>query len=175
MDVTNLKKAKELVQKLHHIVDIVIVSAHMGAEGKDSSRNITFDTEMYLGENRGNPNAFAHTVIEAGADLVYAHGPHFPRAIELYRDKLIAYSLGNFLTYGRFNLEDDKKFAPVLEVDIDAEGNFVKGYLHSFIQNYTRGLVKDAEKKAFTYIRKLSETDFSHQNLKFKDGIIYRK
>jgi poly-gamma-glutamate synthesis protein (capsule biosynthesis protein) len=39
----------------------------------------------------------AHAVIDAGADLVIGHGPHVDRGIEIYHDKPIVYSLGNFI------------------------------------------------------------------------------
>jgi poly-gamma-glutamate capsule biosynthesis protein CapA/YwtB (metallophosphatase superfamily) len=38
-------------------------------------------------------------MIDAGADLVLGHSPHVPRALELHKGKLIAYSLGNFMGY----------------------------------------------------------------------------
>ena len=46
--------------------------------------------------------AFAHAVIDAGADAVVGHGPHRVRGIELYRGRPIFYSLGNFV--GQFEL-----------------------------------------------------------------------
>ena len=82
---------------------MVIVSCHIGAEGESRSA-ITRADELFLGENRGNPYAFAHAAVDAGADIVFCHGPHIPRAIEVYRGRFIAYSLGNFWTYGRFSL-----------------------------------------------------------------------
>ena len=48
---------------------------------------------------------FSHAVIDAGADLVLGHGPHVLRAMEIYKGRLVAYSLGNFATYGRFTLK----------------------------------------------------------------------
>ena len=40
---------------------------------------------------------YAHEVIDAGADLVLGHHPHVLQSIEIYKDKLILYSLGNFI------------------------------------------------------------------------------
>ncbi|MGW1169524.1 lasso peptide C-terminal Trp epimerase [Streptomyces sp. NPDC001153] len=42
--------------------------------------------------------AFAHRMIEEGADAVFGHGPHFLRGVELYRNKPIFYSLGNIVS-----------------------------------------------------------------------------
>lgn len=39
---------------------------------------------------------FARQCIDAGADIVVCHGPHLLRGLEMYRDRLICYSLGNF-------------------------------------------------------------------------------
>jgi len=46
--------------------------------------------------------ARAHEIIDAGADGVIGHHPHWPQAIEVYRDKPIIYSLGNFVN-GHYN------------------------------------------------------------------------
>jgi poly-gamma-glutamate capsule biosynthesis protein CapA/YwtB (metallophosphatase superfamily) len=48
----------------------------------------------------------AHTLIEAGAHAIIAHGPHMLRGIEIYRGRPICYSLGNFI----FNLETISAF-----------------------------------------------------------------
>ena len=40
--------------------------------------------------------SLAHTAIDCGADLVVGHHPHVLQAIEYYKGKYIAYSLGNF-------------------------------------------------------------------------------
>ena len=43
--------------------------------------------------------------VDAGADIIFGQGPHVTRAIELYKNKFISYSAGNFATYGKFNLK----------------------------------------------------------------------
>ena len=56
------------------------------------------------------------------------HGPHVPRALEIYKGKLIAYSLGNFLTYGRFNIQGPSGLSYVLMVELDSDtGVFLRG------------------------------------------------
>ena len=80
--------------------DLVVVQVHMGAEGADKTR-VKPGTEMFLGENRGDPMKFRHAVIDAGADLVVGHGPHVLRGMEFYKGRLIAYSLGNFAGGGK--------------------------------------------------------------------------
>ncbi|RVJ69260.1 CapA family protein [Sinorhizobium medicae] len=41
--------------------------------------------------------AFAHKLIDAGADAYIVHGPHQLRGIEIYKGKPILYSVGNFI------------------------------------------------------------------------------
>ncbi|MCU0702235.1 MAG: CapA family protein, partial [Myxococcaceae bacterium] len=102
-DVNDLAAAKKLVAQAASTHDLVIVSFHGGAEGIDANR-VKDGAERYLGENRGDLKAFARGVIDAGADVVIGHGPHVLRGMEVYQGRLIAYSLGNFATYGRFSL-----------------------------------------------------------------------
>ena len=73
----------------------MVVQVHMGAEGS-AGHAVRPGNEIFFGENRGDPIEFAHAVIDAGADLVVGHGPHVMRAMEFYKGRLIAYSLGNF-------------------------------------------------------------------------------
>jgi poly-gamma-glutamate capsule biosynthesis protein CapA/YwtB (metallophosphatase superfamily) len=40
---------------------------------------------------------FAHFAIDQGCDVVAGHGPHFLRGIEIYKNRPIFYSLGNFI------------------------------------------------------------------------------
>lgn len=152
-------RAKKIIQELDTLNDMVIVSIHGGAEGA-KNMHLTREREFYYGEDRGNIYEFAHQMIDAGADLIIGHGPHVVRAIEVYKHKLIAYSLGNFLTYGRFNLRGVSGEAPLLEVKTDASGNFLEGRIHSFYQSYSLGPRKDANKRAMLSIKQLSEEDF---------------
>ena len=99
-----LENARKLVIAAKKRADIVIVSFHGGAEGTDQ-QHVPNHTEIFAGEARGNLPAFAHTVIDAGASLVLGHGPHVMRGLEMYKDHLICYSLGNFATYGMFSLK----------------------------------------------------------------------
>ena len=63
----------------------------------------------------------------AGADMIFGHGPHVLRAIDIYKGRIIAYSLGNFATYARFNLSGLRGLAPLLKVKLDEEGKFISG------------------------------------------------
>ena len=94
--------AEALVRKADRWVDLVVVTMHAGAEGSDH-QHVRPGNEWFLGENRGNSVAFAHSVVRAGADLVVGSGPHVLRGMEWYRGRLIAYSLGNFVGYQTLN------------------------------------------------------------------------
>ncbi|HCX21282.1 MAG: capsule biosynthesis protein CapA [Flammeovirgaceae bacterium] len=165
-------RAKQIVAKLDSLSDIVIVSIHGGAEGS-KNMHLTKEREFYYGEDRGNIYEFSHAMIDTGADVILGHGPHVVRAIEVYHNKLIAYSLGNFLTYGRFNLRGVSGEAPLLEINIDNEGNFLNGQIHSFYQSYSLGPELDSKKRAMRSIKKLTEEDFPENPIIIDDkGII---
>jgi hypothetical protein len=153
--------------------DIVIVSFHAGGEGLGYLH--TRDTfEYFLGQPRGNVVEFAHAVIDSGADLVWGHGPHVPRALELYKDRLIAYSLGNFCTWG-FNVADERGYAPVLKVVLDSTGVFMHGNVISLLQQQGKPLAVDTLHHAARLMRRLSTEDFPRSApLIMIDGTILR-
>jgi poly-gamma-glutamate capsule biosynthesis protein CapA/YwtB (metallophosphatase superfamily) len=157
---------RKRVRELKGKCDLVVVTMHAGAEG-DTARRVPVGKEMFLGADRGDVRAFAHAAVDAGADLVVGHGPHVLRGLEIHRGRLIAYSLGNFCTYGRFNLKGRSGFAAALEVDLDRQGRFVGGRVRSTVQDkgaatWAEGVgpVPDATGKAIRELRDLSRADF---------------
>ncbi|MBN8569064.1 MAG: CapA family protein [Ignavibacteria bacterium] len=171
-DINNLSKAKEIVSTLKKNCDIVIVCFHGGAEGTGAQR-VRNETEYYLGEKRGNVVEFSHGVIDAGADLVLGSGPHVSRAMELYEGRLIAYSLGNFCTYGKFGISGVLGYAPILKVYVDGKGNFTKGEIISAVQKGRGVPVLDEHNKAAQIISKLTQMDFTNSKINIdSDGII---
>lgn len=158
VSINDIPNAVQIVKTLKKQCDIVIISFHGGAEGSSKNR-ITRSNEIFLNENRGNPYLFARSVIDAGADIVIGHGPHVPRAIDLYKGKFIAYSLGNFATYARFNLKGNSGYAPLLEIKLDGNGNFIEGQIHSFLQLGEGIPTLDENKSAALEIKRLTELD----------------
>ena len=146
--------------------DIVIVTFHGGAEGADMM-HVPFAEEEYFGEPRGDVARFSRGVIDAGADLVLGHGPHVVRGMELYKDRLIAYSLGNFATYYGISVAGAKGIAPILLATLDAEGRFIDGKIVSTIQLRPAGPSIDGEQRALNLIRGLSLEDFGDPGLIF--------
>ena len=158
-NVNDLETARQLVVEADKKADIVVVSFHGGAEGT-GAQNVPRRTELFFGEKRGNLPLFARTVIDAGADLVLGHGPHVLRGMEVYKDRLIAYSLGNFATYGWFKLEAETALTIILEAKLAPDGKFLGGTIHSARQE-GRGIpVLDPTGVAVKKVRSLSQTDF---------------
>jgi poly-gamma-glutamate capsule biosynthesis protein CapA/YwtB (metallophosphatase superfamily) len=153
------EKALEEIELLSNKYDLLILSIHGGKEGGAALRTEN-EFEYFLDEPRGNLIQFAHEAIERGADLILAHGPHVPRAVEIYQDRLIAYSLGNFCTYRGMSLDKEKGYAPLLWVELGSNGEFVRGRIVSFIQFPPGGPKRDGEERAWTLIKKLSQEDF---------------
>jgi Bacterial capsule synthesis protein PGA_cap len=118
--------ARALIHTADAKADIVVVAMHAGAEGT-SALHLTGQAEIYGGENRGNPEAFARMAIDAGADLVIGYSPHVLRAMEIYHHRLIAYSLGNFAGYHNFTLDGDLGISGILQAKLAADGRFMGG------------------------------------------------
>ena len=150
--------------------DLVVVSFHGGAEGVDAT-NLPFAEEEYYGEPRGDVVLFARRMVDAGADLVIGHGPHVARAAERYKDRLIAYSLGNFATYYGISVAGIKGVAPILLATLDGEGRFIEGEIVSTRQIRPAGPSVDPEQRALKLMRRLSIEDFGKPGLSFtEDG-----
>jgi len=152
-------QAQALVRVMAAEHDLVLVSFHGGAEGSKAI-HVPVGPETFYGEDRGDLRDFARKVIDAGADLVIGHGPHVLRGAEVYKDRLIAYSLGNFATYGRFTLSGNQGVGAVLEVTLDREGRFVAGQVLPTRQEGGGVPVKDPAATAVDLMRTLSEADF---------------
>lgn len=163
-DHRDMDSAQRIIELLNGLCDIVIVSVHAGAEG-EKNRHVTRQTELFYEEDRGNVFAFAHKMVDAGADVILGHGPHVTRAIELYKGRLIAYSLGNFCTYGRFNLKSHNGIAPVLRLKIDKNGEFIEGSLIPVFQKPKKGPSFDPKNQAINDIIELTAQDFPQTNL----------
>ena len=172
-NISDLTNAERIISNLNKIYDLIIVSFHGGAEGKDAA-HVKDSTEIFLGENRGNVYRFAHTAIDAGADMVIGHGPHVLRAMEIYKNKLIAYSLGNFLTYGNINISGISGLNVILEAEIDStNGDFIRGRLIPIEQIGFGVPVFDSSYAAIQNIKDLISEDIQHPIIIIlKDGRI---
>ncbi|MGB5588409.1 MAG: CapA family protein [Gammaproteobacteria bacterium] len=158
-DLLSPEDAQQRIAGLASNHDIVIVSMHAGGEAGDVSR-VPFAEEFYRGENRGDVAAFARGAVTAGADLVIGHGPHVPRGMEIFQGRLIAYSLGNFATYYGIRVTGDNGLAPLLMVELAADGSLISGRIQSFRQRRPAGPVVDPAQEAAQVIEALSLSNF---------------
>ncbi len=168
VSIHDLRNASKIVNELKEECDIVIVSFHGGAEGA-KHQNVECKTEYYYGENRGNVCKFARAVIDAGADIVFGHGPHVTRSVDVYKGRFIIYSLGNFCTYGRFNLRGENGIAPLVKVYVDKDGSFLKAEVTPIIQ-IKRGVpIIDRHNRAVKSLQRLLREDFPGSALNITD------
>jgi poly-gamma-glutamate synthesis protein (capsule biosynthesis protein) len=79
-DAAYLKRLREDIEKLRAKCDIVVASHHWGLKQ---------DVLQYMTD-------IAHAAIDAGADVVIGHGPHYSLPVEIYKGKPIFYGLGSF-------------------------------------------------------------------------------
>lgn len=165
----DIEAAKRLVGQSAATYDLVIVSFHGGAEGVDADR-VPFTTEHYYGEDRGDVAKFSRSLVEAGADLIIGHGPHVTRAMEIHKDRLIAYSLGNFATYYGISVTGAKGQAPILVATVDGNGRFISGEIVSAIQVRPGGPQLDEQHRAYEKIWELTEQDLDGGGIRFQYG-----
>jgi len=156
---TDLEAARGLIEEAATKAEIVVVTIHAGAEGSDAG-HVTGGEEIYLGEDRGNPEEFAHLAVDAGADLVLGSGPHVLRGIEIYKHRLLAYSLGNFSGFHNFTTEGALGESVVLHVTLAPDGAFRSGRLASLRLVEAGQPVPDPSEEAAATIAALSDEDF---------------
>lgn len=170
-----LKAGEELVKSAKKNAEIVVISVHAGAEGT-GALHVRNKTEYFYGENRGNKVLFAHRMIDAGADLILGHGPHVPRALELYKGKLIAYSLGNFMGYRSLSTVAELGQSLILEVTMNPQGNFETGKIIP-VQLDDKGIPYiDQSFTSVGLIRSLTKSDFPNTPLTINNkGEILKK
>jgi hypothetical protein len=168
---TDIPKARKMVQDAARKAQIVIVTMHAGAEGSDRT-HVPSGTETFLGENRGNSRAFTHAVIDAGADLVIGHGPHVLRGMELYKGRLIAYSLGNFGGYEVFGLNPTTATSMVLQVTLAPDGRLQRARIRptELVGNGTPA----PGGSAIATVRELSQQDFGARAPRIGAGGVIR-
>jgi poly-gamma-glutamate capsule biosynthesis protein CapA/YwtB (metallophosphatase superfamily) len=155
----DLGAARALIRRAARRADIVVVAIHAGAEGSDEG-HVTGAEEHYLGEDRGNPERFAQMAVRAGADLVLGSGPHVLRGMQIYRGRLIAYSLGNFSGFHNFDTSGVLGASAVLHVTLDRHGRFRAGRIASVRLIEAGRPVPDPSGAGARIVAALSREDF---------------
>lgn len=172
LNLNDIVNAKKVVAHLDSVSDIVIVSFHGGAEGAQYQHVPRVD-ELFHGENRGNVYKFAREVIDAGADIVFGHGPHVTRGIDLYKNRFITYSMGNFCTYRGISVAGVSGLSPIIKVFTNKQGQFLKGEITATRQAYETGVTIDPEKRVIRIIKELTEKDFPESSIRVdENGLI---
>ncbi|GAA2302293.1 hypothetical protein GCM10009853_068620 [Glycomyces scopariae] len=171
-DNRDLDAVAALVAAAKEQADIVVATAHLGAEGTDH-RHVPEGVENYLGEDRGDTRAFARTCIDNGADLVFGHGPHVLRGMEVYNGKLIAYSLGNFGGgQNLFSMDGALGRSAILSVTIREDGTIVSAQAQASRMDGDGYPTLDEDNGAFDDLNELAE-DFGENGVTVgDDGVL---
>ena len=94
-------------------------------------------------------------------------------AMEVYKGRFIAYSLGNFCTPFGMNISGVNGYAPVAEIRIGRDGRFKSGKIHSFIQVPGAGPRTDVSGKVARHIADLTRSDITDSVIDIlPDGVI---
>jgi hypothetical protein len=104
--------------------DMVVVTVHGGKEGVGAAGAPSGD-EYFMNEYRGDILKFSHLAIDAGASAVFGHGPHVVRPYEIYKDKPIFFSLGNFVGYRSLSTRGKLANSIIAEVRFSPQGKLL--------------------------------------------------
>jgi hypothetical protein len=167
----DIPAAASLVRAAKRRADLVVVMMHQGAEGA-GALHVPFGSETAFGENRGNPRAFTHAMIDAGAGLVLGSGPHVIRGVERYHHRMIAYSLGNFAGPHTLAAGGVTAVSAILRVEISSDGDILGGRWVP-VRLVSPGIPRyDATRESIALVKRLSMSDFRHRFAIFSDGRI---
>jgi poly-gamma-glutamate capsule biosynthesis protein CapA/YwtB (metallophosphatase superfamily) len=165
-DLRDIPAAGALVRRARAHARLVVVFMHDGAEGADQLHTPDH-SESFLGEDRGNPQAFAHAMVRAGAAVVLGSGPHVIRGVEDYRGHLIAYSAGNFEgdhTLAGGGVLDD---STILQLELSPGGELLAADWVPI--TLTDGLPRyDPTGASARLVARLSAEDFPHDHFRIR-------
>lgn len=165
-DARDLAAVRRHVARAKRRWPIVVVTTHMGAEGLAAQRTRDV-TEIFLGRiDRGNPVAFARTSIEAGASIVFGHGPHVMRAAEWRGDRIAFHSLGNLLTYGPFSNGEPINRGALACVVVGPDGGVREAAVRSTQQLAPGVLIADPRHRAAFLMDSLGRLDFPRNGVR---------
>ena len=169
LNVNRIEEVQAAIRQADATHDLVLFSYHGGAEG-GGARHVPGKTEVAWGEKRGDVKKLARAAIDAGADLVIGHGPHVLRAMEVYRGRLVAYSLGNFTGYAQFGTKGGYGGHTVmLEAELDANGALVSAKLHPIRLDERSKPRLDPDGVGLGHVRELSAADFPDSGVTVAD------
>ena len=167
--INDIAKVRSLVRAAARRADLVVVFFHGGAEGVDKL-HVPRGHEYAFGEDRGHLRRFAHRAVDAGADLVLGSGPHVLRGMERYRNRLIAYSLGNLSGWRNFATGGTLSYSALLTVELSARGRPIGGRLVSLLLDGIGVPHRDPSHGAERLMRRLSRSDFGDAGVRLVRG-----
>jgi hypothetical protein len=171
-DARDFPAVRRHVRRAADMYGVVVVTMHLGAEGAAAQRTRNAD-EKFVGMQRGNPVGFALTAINAGATAVIGHGPHVLRAGEWRDSSLVLYSLGNFVNYGTFSLNDPMNRGAVACMDILGPRKVGAATLQSTVQIAPGVVLSDWMQRSASLVDSLSRLDFPQTGIAVEvDGTI---
>jgi hypothetical protein len=172
-DLLDIARSAAVVDSIRPLVDLLVVTFHGGSEGI-RALHVPETAESLGREPRGDLRRWARAVIDAGADAVIGHGPHVLRGIEFYHGRLIAYSLGNFVTYRGFNLDGPLGVTGVLQLEFAPDRRPRSARLVPMIQRPREGPAPDPDRTALELVRRLSSEDFGPTATRVtEDGAVF--
>jgi hypothetical protein len=160
--IEDIESGRRLVADLSKEHDLVIVMFHAGAEGK-GAEHVRKGVEKFLGEDRGDSRAFAHAMVDAGASLLLGSGPHLLRGMEIYKGRLIAYSLGNFSAWHTFGLSGPTAVTLVLQATLASDGALTGIQIQPLTIEAPGRPRPDPDRRAIEIVRRLSRADFGSE------------
>jgi len=151
----NQEEISEILSGLKDNSDFIIVNVHWGNEYEHNYNLIQQE--------------LAHLFIESGADLVIGHHPHVIQGLEVYQDKLIFYSLGNFVFDQYFSVDTQQGLA----VGVELSGDKQTYFLLPVESNLSQVNLMDNEKKNELLEKIVNWSDVSQQTAEqIKQGVI---
>lgn len=159
---------RNLVTGLDDQCDIVIVAFSFNEPSGNIQNGANYNTNKnkYL----NNAISFAHTCINSGADIVFGNGHRLPQPLELYKERLIMYGLGNFCTPYGGSYIGELGAAPVIKVNTYTDGTFKEGKIVSYRQVNALGPRVDISKEAVKIIKSMTTHYFPKTTLKIEEG-----
>ncbi|MEA3424184.1 MAG: CapA family protein [Bacillota bacterium] len=134
--------------------DLVFVVLHWGVE--------------YSNEPEDWQIELAHRMIDSGADGVIGHHPHVLQAIEIYNDKPILYSIGNFVFLKK---DEDAGRTGIFQLKYNGE-SFVQGQYHPVYLKYCKAnLLPVDSDMGEDYIKHLTDLSNDYNTMLLEDGI----
>jgi len=98
----DVARVKEAIRALRGQVDTIIIAIHWGVP--------PYWLSPYQGLLTEYQQPLAHTLIDAGADVIWGHHSHVMHPVEIYKGRPIIYSPGNFIFEGPRSFMEPESF-----------------------------------------------------------------